>query len=103
MNPKDALKVCLSLAGTQVKMASDLGVLQPQISRWLHRDGRIPAEYVLTCERIYGVSRHDLRPDVYPVEAPSAPPAWHGVDRGADRVSFNRNNGLQGQGQERAA
>lgn len=96
MSPKDALKVSVSLAGGQVKMARDLHVLQPQISRWIHRDGRIPAEYVLACERLYGVSRHDLRPDLYPVEVPAAPPAWHGVDRGGERVSFNRNSDLQG-------
>lgn len=79
-------------------MARDLHVGQPQIHRWLKR-GKIPAEKVLDCERLYGVSRHFLRPDIYPVEAPSGPPAWFGVDQGADRVSFNRNNGLQ----ERAA
>lgn len=78
-------------------MAKDLDVSQPSISRWVNGLGMIPAELVLICEQRYGVSRHDLRPDIYPADAPSAPPAWHGVDRGVDRVSFNRNNGLQGQ------
>lgn len=34
------------------------------VSRWA--DGKIPAERVLEIERISGVSRHDLRPDLYP-------------------------------------
>ncbi len=78
-------------------MALDLDVSQPSISRWVNGHGMIPAELVLVCERIYGVSRHDLRPDIYPADAPAAPPAWRGVDQGTERVSFNRNSGLQGQ------
>ena len=50
-------------------MAADLGVSQPTISNWMCRSKRMPAEHVLTAERIYGVSRHDLRPDIYPREA----------------------------------
>lgn len=30
---------------------------------------RVPAERVLHVERVTGVSRHDLRPDLYPREA----------------------------------
>ena len=103
MTPLDALFECVRRARGQVLMAQALKVSQSRISRWIQRDGRMPAEYVLLSERLYGVSRHDLRPDIYPVDAPPAPPAWRGVDQATERVSFNRNNGLQGQGQERAA
>lgn len=49
---------------SQVQLASLLGVTQGAISQWL--SNRIPAERVLDIERNTGVSRHDLRPDLYP-------------------------------------
>ena len=47
-------------------MARDLSVTQPRVWRWLNQSKQLPAEYVLTAEKLYGVSRHDLRPDIYP-------------------------------------
>lgn len=41
------------------------------ISGWLKRN-RIPAERVLDVERITGVSRCDLRPDLYPRDEQAA-------------------------------
>jgi DNA-binding transcriptional regulator YdaS (Cro superfamily) len=49
-------------------MARDLGVPQSTMWRWLNQSKQLPAEYVLKAERLYGVSRHELRPDIYPVE-----------------------------------
>lgn len=40
------------------------------ISKW--ENGRIPAERVLDVERITGIPRHRLRPDIYPEEKASA-------------------------------
>ncbi|WP_414613958.1 transcriptional regulator [Stenotrophomonas muris] len=37
------------------------GVSSQAVSQWK----RVPAEYVLTIEEATGVSRHDLRPDVF--------------------------------------
>ncbi len=65
----EALCLCLTRAKTQDQMAADLGVSQPTISNWICRSKQMPAEHVLTAERVYGVSRHDLRPDIYPREA----------------------------------
>lgn len=52
-------------AGGQTKLALKIGKTQGHISKWLQR-GRVPAECVLPIERASGVSRHDLRPDIYP-------------------------------------
>lgn len=39
--------------------------LSPQaISQWK----RVPAERVIEVERVTGISRHELRPDLYPTE-----------------------------------
>lgn len=53
-------------------MARDLDVSQPTVWRWINENGRMPAEHVLRAEQLYGVSRHDLRPDIYPVEGKAA-------------------------------
>lgn len=45
-----------------------LGISAPSVWEWRRR-GRIPAERVLQVERVTGVSRHILRPDLYPREA----------------------------------
>lgn len=44
------------------------GLKQQTVSNLLKRGGLLPAEYVLVTEREFGVSRHLLRPDIYPVE-----------------------------------
>lgn len=54
--------------GSQQAMADDLGVTQPTIWRWLNQSKQLPPEYVLRVETATGVSRHQLRPDIYPIE-----------------------------------
>ncbi len=44
------------------QLASALGLHRATIWGWT----RIPAERVLDVERATGISRHDLRPDLYP-------------------------------------
>ncbi|SEE13102.1 Putative antitoxin of toxin-antitoxin system, YdaS/YdaT [Pseudomonas coleopterorum] len=58
-------------AGSQSALARVLGCTPQNIQRWC-ATGRIPAERVLTVERATGISRHELRPDLYPSESLSA-------------------------------
>lgn len=69
---------------------------------------RVPAEHVLRIEAATGVSRHSLRPDIYPVDLPEVSTRWSGVDQRAgvratgldtraSRVSFNRGAASQGE------
>ena len=58
-------------AGSQSAFARLCNVSQPTVWAWL-RGGRLPAEHVLAAEAATGVSRHDLRPDIYPAPAPQA-------------------------------
>lgn len=51
--------------GRASRLAEGLGIFPSAISQWT----QVPAEQVLEVERLTGVSRHDLRPDLYP-EAP---------------------------------
>lgn len=68
---RDAWKKAIQRAGTQAKLADLIGKTQGHISTWLRR-GYVPAELVLTIEHQTGVSRHELRPDLYPRERRSA-------------------------------
>lgn len=80
-----ALRRAIDSAGSQVALASGLAaetgrpVRQGHIWAWLHRSNRVPAEYVLPIERLYGVSRHDLRPDLYPLENRTTAPRAAGA------------------------
>lgn len=61
-------KQCLEdLRITQAELAKALGVSQPTISEWVARN-RPPAERVLAIESATGISRFELRPDLYPPE-----------------------------------
>lgn len=62
----EALQAAVTKAGGQSQFARDVGTTQPTVWRWLNQSRQLPAEYVLLAERLYGVSRHDLRPDIYP-------------------------------------
>jgi DNA-binding transcriptional regulator YdaS (Cro superfamily) len=62
-------------------MARDLGVPQPKVWRWINQSKQMPAEFVLLSEQLYGVSRHSIRPDIYPVEMLEASSRWSGVDQ----------------------
>lgn len=62
---KIAKKDAIREAGGPAALARKLGITSQAISQW---GDRIPAGHVLKVERASGVSRHLLRPDLYPVE-----------------------------------
>ena len=64
MDRNDGLRRALVALPT-TKLAVELGITHSAVSQWR----RVPAERVLAVERLTGVSRHDLRPDLYPQEA----------------------------------
>lgn len=66
MDIKDELRAaCIRRKVTFADIAAELDLVPSAISRWFER-GRIPAEHVLTIERLTGVGRESLRPDIYP-------------------------------------
>lgn len=62
-----ALERAVALAGGQSALARICGVSQPSVWAWLKNDKPLPAEHVLKVEAATGVSRSDLRPDLYPL------------------------------------
>lgn len=57
----EALKSAIEIAGGPVKLGKLLNISSQAIAQWR----RAPAARVLEIERNTGVSRYDLRPDIY--------------------------------------
>lgn len=57
-----ALKNAVEYAGGVVSLAEQIGITYQAVSQWKI----CPPLRVLDVERASGVSRHDLRPDLYP-------------------------------------
>jgi DNA-binding transcriptional regulator YdaS (Cro superfamily) len=66
MNP--ILLRAIEAVGGTAELAKRLGIQAPSIYSWR----RVPATRVLAVEAATGISRHELRPDIYPRD--STPP-----------------------------
>jgi DNA-binding transcriptional regulator YdaS (Cro superfamily) len=66
---KSAIERAAFAVGGQTALARELG-LRPQTVQKMCSKGRVKAEHVLPIERITkgAVTRHELRPDLYPLE-----------------------------------
>ena len=62
-----AFERAVEIAGGQSSLARAVGVSQPRVWNWLHKS-LISPEFVIPVEKATGVSRHELRPDIYPKE-----------------------------------
>lgn len=63
--PIDPVEEAKEAVGGPGALARELGISKQAVAQW----PRVPAERVLDVERITGVSRHQLRPDIYGQEA----------------------------------
>ena len=65
----EALKAALAKAdNNQSRFAAGIGTSQQNVSYWLRNRRPLPAEYVLPAEAAGYGSRHDIRPDIYPLD-----------------------------------
>jgi DNA-binding transcriptional regulator YdaS (Cro superfamily) len=65
MAEKDpALEKAIKAAGTGNELALRIGVTPQALSQW----DRVPPLRVIDVEKASGVSRYELRPDIYPLE-----------------------------------
>lgn len=61
-----ALTHAVELAGGQKPLAEKIGTTQSQVWYWLNRSKKgVPAEFAERVEAATGISRHELRPDVF--------------------------------------
>lgn len=59
----------IAVAGSGVALAKAVGVTPMAVSHWKSRG--VPAHQVLAIELATGVSRYELRPDIYPEQSSS--------------------------------
>lgn len=71
-NELSPLQRAIDTAGSQKALGGLIGASQQAISTWGSAIKGVPAEYVILIEKHTGVSRHELRPDIYPVETAAA-------------------------------
>lgn len=64
---KKAVHRAVKTVGSVRALAEALGVEPARVTMWKHRS-HIPAKFVISVERVSGVARHKLRPDIYPPE-----------------------------------
>ncbi|KTF10373.1 transcriptional regulator [Pseudoalteromonas sp. H103] len=67
MTTQPALQKAIATLGGQVKLADAIQTSQQNVSNWL-RTGKVAPDKVIIIEKVTGVSRHELRPDIYPPE-----------------------------------
>lgn len=68
MSRRTPIEKAAAAAGSKSELARQLGIAVQSIQQWK----RIPAERVLDVEKVTGIPRHILRPDLYPAEREAA-------------------------------
>lgn len=68
VTPYCALTQAVESLGSQSELARVCGVSPTAVWKWMKGTDGLPPKYVLRVEAATGVSRHDLRPDIYPRE-----------------------------------
>jgi DNA-binding transcriptional regulator YdaS (Cro superfamily) len=71
--PYQALLQAVTAVGSLAALARQCGVSTTAVWKWVQSAKRVSPEYVLRVEAATGVSRHALRPDIYPREMDFAP------------------------------
>lgn len=65
---KSAVKRAIRKVGSQSNLARLVGVTPQAVQQWTAAN-RVSVRKVLDVEKATGISRHDLRPDIYPRDA----------------------------------
>jgi DNA-binding transcriptional regulator YdaS (Cro superfamily) len=94
LTPFEALQKAVATAGGQSALARICEVSQTAVWKWLQSSKRVPADYVLRIEASTSVSRHHLRPDIYPSTLPATGVPIDLVDQ-TDDVACDRPAVLQ--------
>lgn len=92
---KSVLAEAVRAAGSQTAFGRLIGKRQSSVREWLLTNRPLPAEFVLTVEEATGVSRHRLRPDIYPHPTSSVLPGSEVVEGGAPIVPGDRRAKMQ--------
>jgi len=89
----EAFRLAHERAGGHSALARICGCTPGNIKQLIDRGSQLPSRFVLKTEAKTGVSRHDLRPDLYPREDPPAHPSAPNSSHGADGHSTEQRSG----------
>ncbi|MHC2115362.1 YdaS family helix-turn-helix protein [Stenotrophomonas geniculata] len=59
------IQMAVQAAGSQMALAKAIGAAPQFVSQWVTGRRPVPPKFALAIARIYRVSQHDLRPDVF--------------------------------------
>jgi DNA-binding transcriptional regulator YdaS (Cro superfamily) len=59
------LRKAVAIAGGQALLARGIGTKQQNVWKWLQKGGKVPAEFAAPIERVTGITKHELRPDIF--------------------------------------
>jgi DNA-binding transcriptional regulator YdaS (Cro superfamily) len=62
----DEIKGAILESGGYAAVARQLGVTRASVWDWVNISCRVPAERAIPLEQVIGLSRHVIRPDIYP-------------------------------------
>lgn len=66
MDNRTPLEIAIHRAGSQTALARLIGAKQQNVWDWVNKNNnKASPSYVLAIEDATGVSRHDLRPDIF--------------------------------------
>jgi DNA-binding transcriptional regulator YdaS (Cro superfamily) len=65
-----AIRLAVAVAGSRKLLGSAIGASHQTIGNWVKR-GYCSSGAVIAIEKATGISRHDLRPDLYPQDVPA--------------------------------
>lgn len=79
-DPFQALVRAVEIAGGQSAFARIVGCTPGNINQLIRKASPLSGKYVLKAEAGTGISRHDLRPDLYPLEIVQAGPSTSDIE-----------------------
>lgn len=64
---QNALRMAVSLIGSQASLAKQLGVQRSTVNSWIHGRNKIPPEAAIKIEKLTNskVKKKELRPDLF--------------------------------------
>jgi DNA-binding transcriptional regulator YdaS (Cro superfamily) len=61
----NVIEQAIRMAGGSTKLGRELGITRQAVEAWKTKGRVVPPEHVLAIEKLTGVSRYELRPDIY--------------------------------------
>lgn len=61
---QEGVLLAVEEAGGVVALSNLLDVFSARVSNWIHRDKKMPIPYAIKCEKLLGIPKEKIRPDI---------------------------------------